>query len=383
MKKRGLSGIAFAMLSCMTVWAQPAGLTPTDGGTYLIYNVATGTYMADDGTGELTLSSNGMAVTLNELSDGTYQLSTPSGTIGSDVLDFVRCDGTGTYDNWTITLVEGYTDRYNIGCYVTDNYAFSYLRWSSILKKLFKSPTLPDATLETAQWIFVDYTEQEPTIVTLQETTTDYSVPEFSGNATVHLERTLTLNSWNTFCVPFSIPAEQVKAAFGNDCKVAQYTDCDETTLYFKTVGNIEAATPYLLRPTAERTGSYYEFTDVTHFAEAPQTADFNGVKFVASFQTGEAPQGSYVLRKNEVYHLPSAMAMKAFRGYFIEESGNAKIANYVIDSEQTGIEAIETGDNTYTVFNLNGQCICNAVKNLEALPKGVYIINGKKTVIR
>lgn len=183
--------------------------------------------------------------------------------------------------------------------------------------------------------------------------------------------------------MPFDIPSDQLKAAFGDKCQLAKYTSCDATTLYFTTRDAVQAGFPYLLYPTQERNGDYYEFTGVDHFATGVQTVtpgENYRVSFVPNFAQSTAPAGVYVIRKNEVYHLPQSMAIKGFRGYFQEESGSVSPAKIMIDGIATGISTIETAPQADRVYNLNGQ---QMRQGTSGLAKGVYIINGKKQVVK
>ena len=383
MNRKRLNTLLVLFLMGTLLYAQPQRETPTDGETYYIYHVGQKKYLANDGTGKLTLSATGMGVILQKQDAGNWKFHTAYGYIGTDFLGALSCDGTGTYQTWTLTQVAGTTDRYNIGCYVVDNYAFSYLRWSDILGGLVKQPVMPDATLEAAQWLLVSASAPQPVTITLEETATNYEAPQHEGVATVQLGRTLTLNSWNTFCVPFDIPSDQLRAAFGDKCQLAEYTSCDATTLYFTTRDAVQAGVPYLLYPTQERNGDYYEFTGVDDFATGVQTVTYGDsyrVAFVPNFAQSTAPAGVYVIRKNEVYHLPQSMAIKGFRGYFQEESGSVSLAKIMIDGIATGISTIETVSMADKVYNLNGQQVRQGT---DGLAKGVYIINGKKQVVK
>lgn len=383
MNRIRLNTLLVLFLMGTLLYAQPQGMAPADGETYYIYHVGQKKYLANDGTGKLTLSATGMDVTLEKLDAGNWKFHTDYGYIGTDFLGALSCDGTGTYQTWALTQVAGTTDRYNIGCYIVDNYAFSYLRWSDIFGSLVKQPVMPDASLEAAQWLLVSAAAPQPVTITLEETATNYEAPQLDGMATVQLGRTLTLNSWNTFCVPFDIPSDQLRATFGDKCQLAEYTSCDATTLYFTTKDQVKAGVPYLLYPTQERTGSYYVFTDVNNFATVEQRVTYGDsyrVAFVPNFAQSTAPAGVYVIRKNEVYHLPQSMTIKGFRGYFQEESGSVSLAKIFIDGIATGISTIETAPQADRVYNLNGQ---QMRQGTSGLAKGVYIINGKKQVVK
>lgn len=73
---------------------------------------------------------------------------------------------------------------------------------------------------------------------------------------------------------------------------------------------------------------------------------------------------------------------MKALRGYFIAPSveSGAKMG-ISIDGETTYINGLASGKvMTGKVYNLCGQYVGN---NMKVLQKGVYLVNGKKYIIK
>ncbi len=148
-------------------------------------------------------------------------------------------------------------------------------------------------------------------------------------------------------------------------------------------VEQVEAGVPYLVYPTAGYGDKgYYEFTDVTRFVATPQAVTQSQVSYTPSFVSTTAPQGAYVLSQNVVYHLTSAMAMKGFRAYFVENSAAAKISTWSLDGVVTGIEEIDMQEaQPFDVYNMNGQKVRANATSLDGLSNGVYIVNGKKVV--
>ena len=207
-------------------------------------------------------------------------------------------------------------------------------------------------------------------------------------SATVRLKRTFTLNAWNSLCLPFGVEETGIISQFGKDAKVAEFTGATATTLQFTTVSRIEAGKSYLVYPTqaALEGKDYYEFFNVRQFADVPSPVVRAPITYQGSFVKTTAPKGAYVLRKNEVYHLQSDMAMKGFRACFVQdESSEAKISVWTLDGKQaTGIGHVE-GDIgvKYDVYNVNGQMVRKDATTLNGLDNGVYIVNGKKIIIK
>ena len=374
--------LPFAFLAKMM--AQPTASTPTAGQSYYIYNVGQKQYMAADSEGKLTLSATGMAIELTQADAtvGTWYLTTPMGKLSGTVLEQTQCDGSGMYQEWKLALVSD--GRYTIAMRNSGVNAYSYLEYNEFFGRPIRNIFAPDASVEDAQWIFVSPADYEQQIVTLNQAATTYETPT-ATRATVHLIRNFSLNMWNSFCVPFAISADQLKSQFGNNVRIAAFTGCTETTLQFTTVEQVEAGVPYLVYPTAGYGDKgYYEFTDVTRFVATPQAVTQSQVSYTPSFVSTTAPQGAYVLSQNVVYHLTSAMAMKGFRAYFVENSAAAKISSWTLDGVVTGIEEIEGQEvQPFDVYNMNGQKVRSRVTTTDHLPQGVYIVNGKKVIIK
>jgi hypothetical protein len=381
MKKRFTLVVITVLLAVISANALPAGQTPTAGNTYYIYNVGQGKYLANDGDGGLTLSGEGMAITLSavESGSGNFFMTSTTGKLGTSVLDAVTCNGTAQYDQWKFTSLNSTDKIYNISCRLSESNAYYYLYWSNLLDNVTRILFMPYPDYTDARWIFVSQSDYESNAVTLDEAATSYTKPAKS-NATVRVIRTFTLNSWNTFCVPFDISNAQLQSAFGIST-VAEFTGCDETTLKFTSKSSVTAGTPYLIKPAKAAANGYYEFTGISEFVDAPTSVVQSPCTFVSSFYKTTAPSGAYVLRNNEVYHLTSSMDMKGFRGYFVENASSAKISKWTLDGETTGIESINADGTAKAdvIYSIDGCRITNGTK----LQKGVYIVNGKKVIIK
>ena len=93
--------------------------------------------------------------------------------------------------------------------------------------------------------------EENPDLSYLTESSDTYE------NTTLHLNRSFSLNKWNTLILPVNLTYGQMKSAFGEDVKLAQLFELSATSIRFKTIENIsdndvmlEAFTPYIIKPT-------------------------------------------------------------------------------------------------------------------------------------
>lgn len=100
-------------------------------------------------------------------------------------------------------------------------------------------------------------------------------------------------------------------------------------------------------------------------------------------------PEGSYVMSGGKMYHLPKAWDGLLGTCWYITDKGtssNSKVLAIDGEGGTTDINGIVTelpGDNAHEgVYNINGQKVADGT-SLKNLPKGIYIMNGKKYVIK
>lgn len=93
--------------------------------------------------------------------------------------------------------------------------------------------------------------EENPDLSYLTESSDTYE------NTTLHLNRSFSLNKWNTLILPVDLTYEQMKSAFGEGVKLAKLFELSATSIRFKTVEGIgddkvmlHAFTPYIIKPT-------------------------------------------------------------------------------------------------------------------------------------
>lgn len=93
--------------------------------------------------------------------------------------------------------------------------------------------------------------EENPDLNYLTETSDTYE------NVKLHLNRSFTLNKWNTLTLPVSLTYGQMKSAFGNDVLLAELDGLTATSVRFQTVNctndndvMLKAFTPYIIKPT-------------------------------------------------------------------------------------------------------------------------------------
>lgn len=232
--------------------------------------------------------------------------------------------------------------------------------------------------------------------------------------ATMVFHRTFTTGQWNSLILPVDMTAEQVKAAFGADAKIARFNRLKDKWIYFDTQAennlHIEKNVPYIIKPTKEPTAVNRTYNvggentkhinglvyTVTGIAYDNQTATLqhedteytNGMKHYGSYKNPTVvPADSYILhRSGDMVHTAvEHPSIKSYRTWLRETTPSGETLQMRVeqnDGPSTGIKVIEeTAKNVNAVYNVNGMRMNSS--NTDNLPKGVYIINNKKVVIK
>jgi hypothetical protein len=138
----------------------------------------------------------------------------------------------------------------------------------------------------------------------------------------------------------------------------------------------IEANKPYAIKVASDFTAA--AISGVT-IAEATPTQTVDDWKFVGTYTSGKIPQGSYFFSNNKLYKAADdTNTINPFRAYFTYTGGSsAPSITFSVDGETTGIKTIDNSQFTIdNVYNVAGQRVAQPTK-------GLYIVNGKKVVIK
>ena len=229
---------------------------------------------------------------------------------------------------------------------------------------------------------------------TLDETKAD-NVIETYENANVTLQRTLSKDYWNTFCVPFALDAEQVAQYFGEGTQLRTYEgNCNNNIVYFATVDNIEAGKPYIMKPgnavvknpTFEGVSMVATGLDEKGNPQAVGDASTVQMKGIYNQIQLKTDKTELFLGDNDLFYYPiddiDARTIGGLRAYFIVPQGtDIKKLRANLDGTPTSLDTIfDTEESNAPVYNLQGQCVGNS---LRALKSGIYIQNGKKVVVK
>ena len=229
---------------------------------------------------------------------------------------------------------------------------------------------------------------------TLDETKTN-NVIETYENANVTLQRTLSKDYWNTFCVPFALDAKQVTQYFGEGTQLRTYEgNCNNNIVYFATVDNIEAGKPYIMKPgnavvtnpTFEGVSMVATGLDENGNPQAVGDASTVQMKGIYNQVLLKTDKTELFLGDNDLFYYPinntESRTIGGLRAYFIVPQGtDIKKLRANLDGTPTSLGTIfDTEESNAPVYNLQGQYVGNS---LRALKSGIYIQNGKKVAVK
>lgn len=302
-----------------------------------------------------------------------------------------------------------------------------------------------DKGTETSWTCFDDFTlaylgEGELNLI-IKETNEDINNINLQSNTeknqTLRLTRSFKTDKWNSFVLPVNLTAQQVKTAFGADTKLSalHHTSLDGKRIFFEKVDlrvddnvAIEAGKLYIIKPqnamptgqyvqtrtlngtstTIDSSDSYYTINqvsltsdnlkaDVEDIGFVESIVD-HGIKMVGTYvqkkpaEGHSIPANSYILSDGTwYYHTKGVKNVKGLRGWIQTSAAPSEtkfFINGVEEGEATAIEGIESSMEVSkrinsNIYNLNGQLVRSNSVSAEGLDKGIYIIGGKKVVVK
>lgn len=215
--------------------------------------------------------------------------------------------------------------------------------------------------------------------------------------------RTFRSGRWYSVVLPFSVSQKQMKDVFGKDVKVLHYSDVEGTdlNLFEHFYQMIVGGTPVLVKPSQDVTNPV--FYNVTLTSKKVVDIENTGFKCTGSWDNLDFPAYSYFIdAKTNSFYLYDPTKVEtntekphagAFRSWVIasENASTAKQLTMHINGieeqgETTAIwNAISGNDDaevaTKGIYSLSGQKM-NAA-DTRSLPKGIYIVNGKKFIVK
>ncbi len=236
--------------------------------------------------------------------------------------------------------------------------------------------------------------------------------------STAKVNRAMKAGVWTTCVLPFSLNKQQVDAIFGKTYD--RYTPNGTQILYFDRVegtkaifvrhayNNIVAGKPFLIKPTKDvasiNTAEVKGYPYVT--IENTQPAEWckgNGYVWMSSYSNDlTVKEGDcFISNKDGSFKnfVGDPGTLKGFRGYLknigtngvseakkltvgmgsnVTTDETSAIDGILIDGDMPA-DSVTAADGK--VYNLNGQVVATSYRQFQALPGGVYVVNGKKVV--
>lgn len=217
----------------------------------------------------------------------------------------------------------------------------------------------------------------------------DAKIKEYDQTA-VHfkLKRSFVADdTWYTICLPFNVAKEQLVEVFGGKkVELRTFDHMKGMVMYFKSVENLEAGVPYLIKPNKNLDNLLFENVKIDMAAHPDLQVGVDGYFMQGTYQaTVLNPDGTNLfLGDNNTFFRPSENdhRMKGTRVYFIiPRKAVDQVLSYDTETIVDGIVDVEVNSqsNSQKVYNINGVYVGD---NLQNLTPGVYIVSGKKVVV-
>ena len=233
---------------------------------------------------------------------------------------------------------------------------------------------------------------------------------------------------WYTMCLPFDMTTQQLKSAYGSKVEVVEFSDVDVVTkpnndkiitLKFKQpVTETKAHHPYMIHPSLHKgtqTGVKTTIVGIKKQEEKQESLDAQKVVKIADGVTytfiGNYDKNKHLQQYSYYYYSGDneSTYKNGFYKWIASNSGtwtpytacvlmnkdngaNAKpsVSYYLesIDGQTTAIDTLPVMPAVHDmqqgkVYTITGQLVQQGIINLKALPQGVYIVNGKKYIVR
>ncbi|MDO4202420.1 MAG: hypothetical protein Q4D25_09945 [Bacteroidales bacterium] len=241
------------------------------------------------------------------------------------------------------------------------------------------------------------------THVVLDETST--TAPVASGGAVdIMVKRTIKANEWSTLVLPFNMTEAQVKEALGSDVQLAEFEDYEAEydaddnvtglTVNFVATNlsdGFYANYPYLVKTSKDITEFFVTATidpdeedavaEFTNGKTGPKKEVYG--KLIGTYHAGDAiPADGLFLSGNKFWYSAGATKIKAFRAYFMLNEVLSGVAEakvrFMVDEDAAAIEGITPDMENGVWYTLDGRQL-----NGKPTEKGVYIVDGKKVLIK
>ena len=236
----------------------------------------------------------------------------------------------------------------------------------------------------------------------------------FDG-ARLVFNRTFTTGKWNSLILPVNMSKAQMEEAFGTGTQLSEFDRVEDNWIYFKPVTTetdgvlLQKNKPYIIKPTKEPLanceytaggetktleGNIYlangiSYADETGNLKHSDNGNSNIMVSYGSYDKPTAvPSRSYMLNGGNLIHTAKVHNVKVYRTWLEETTPSNKSLQMAFrdadgDNNATGITVIEeqADGTTDSIYSISGMRISG--NNAGKLPKGVYIVNNRKMIVK
>ena len=287
------------------------------------------------------------------------------------------------------------------------------------------------------QW-YLDATNKSTSDFKITQNTDGYYTPSginhnpdnddhYEYPVTYNIRRYFNVGKWESLILPCTLTGDQVKQTFGGDqeVKLSVFDRVEGTCVKFQTVDldkeGIKAGKPYIIKvekeadiktkeneytfpwginTTVKVNGPIYQVKGVvppTFNGDGVTTEEITTGGYKVQFHgfyydPGSAPANAYVVNNGNMYHLSSNWNSFVGTSWYVtitDAQGNAKALSFSFDgdSSTTAIENVTRQEDAAVqtdgfVYNLSGQRV-GTRNNMSNLSSGIYIVAGKKVVVK
>ena len=267
----------------------------------------------------------------------------------------------------------------------------------------------------------------------------DKSERRYKDNLTMYFKRTFVPGKWNSVILPVNLTKAQFEEAFGATAKLSEarkvYQDEKSLVIGFKAVEEtvvdgqtvyLRANKPYIIwvdQATVDAhqnktwtttdagsitgeiymvdktqvDGVSYNYDEATVNNPVSETfvigegidasCGLTGLQFQASYDPAQSLAiGDYGWNEGNLYHLNKAHTMKGYRCWLTPTWASVSQSQTTLSfgfgqGELTGVETAPSAEQQgeLKIFNLQGQ----RLSSLDGVQPGIYIVNGKKMVVK
>lgn len=264
-----------------------------------------------------------------------------------------------------------------------------------------------------------DQLDPEPCVQELVlDETVDLEKSHDYSNCRMILRRTFNGNKWNSLVLPVSLTKEQFHEAFGIGAQLSEIdyvtTEGNNRIINFKTVQESDGTylkenIPYIIyideaetekHPADEQyesiedgvvqgpiyivnSGVNYQMENDKNTVIKVTSEITRELSYLGSYVSNQRlPIDCYIFSNGNLFHTSKEYQMKAYRCWIeYQTDDDTPLAKFSVNNTATGIDCItdniENADSH--IYNISGQ----KIENTDNLPEGIYIVNGKKLIIK